>query len=82
VLAYERLIFSTEHQMSAIADMKKIGILIEPSKSDISMPDESDRIFYDAAKAVNACLITGNLKRYPDEPQIITPARFVEMFGK
>jgi putative PIN family toxin of toxin-antitoxin system len=82
VLAYERLKFNTEHQMSAIADMKKIGILIEPSKSDIPMPDESDRIFYDTAKAVNAYLVTGNLKHYPEETQIVTPARFVEIFGK
>jgi putative PIN family toxin of toxin-antitoxin system len=82
VLAYERLKFSTEHQMSAIADMKKIGILIEPSKSDIPMPDESDRVFYDTAKTVNAFLVTGNLKHYPEEPQIVTPARFVEVFVK
>jgi predicted nucleic acid-binding protein len=82
VLAYERLKFSAEHQMSALADIKKIGILIEPSKSDIPMPDESDRIFYDAAKAVNAYLVTGNQKHYPEDEQIVTPARFVEMFGK
>jgi len=82
VLAYGRLKFSAKHQISAIADMKKIGILIEPSKSDIPMPDESDRIFYDTAKAVNAYLVTGNLKHYPEESQIVTPARFVEIFGK
>ena len=33
------------------------------------MPDESDRIFYDTAKAVNAYLVTGNLKHYPEETQ-------------
>ena len=82
VLAYERLKFSIEHQLSAITDMIKIGILIEPSKSEIFMPDESDRIFYDTAKAVNAYLVTGNQKHYPNESQIITPARFVEIFGK
>jgi len=40
------------------------------------MPDESDRIFYDAAKAVNAYLVTGNQKHYPENTQIVTPARF------
>jgi putative PIN family toxin of toxin-antitoxin system len=82
VLVYERLKFSIEHQMSAIEDIKNIGILLEPEASVISLPDESDRVFYDTARTVNAYLITGNLKHYPEEPQIVTPALFVEILGK
>jgi len=81
VLAYKRLNFSVEHQESAIEDIESIGILIDPSKSNISLPDESDRIFYDAAKAAGAYLITGNLKHYPAEPHIIPPAQFIKIFG-
>jgi putative PIN family toxin of toxin-antitoxin system len=75
VLAYERLKFNTRHQKSAVDDIIKIGLLIIPSVSDIPLPDESDRIFYDTAKAANAYLVTGNLKHYPEESQIITPKR-------
>jgi len=82
VLAYQRLKFNLEHQLTAIDDVMNIGILIEPPESNIPMPDESDRIFYDAAKAVNAYLVTGNHKHYPEEPHILTPARFVEIFSK
>ena len=54
------------------------GQLINPAVSEIYMRDENDRVFYDAAKAVNACLITGNIKHYPDEHFIITPDVFLQ----
>jgi len=82
VLAYERLNFSEEKQIRAINLIEKYGISIQPEISKIPLPDESDRIFYDTAKTVNAYLITGNLQHYPEEPHIMPPARFVEIFRK
>ena len=69
-------------QTRAVNLIEKNGVCVQPEISDIPLPDESDRIFYDTAKAVNAYLVTGNLKHYPEESQIVTPARFVEIFGK
>jgi len=82
VLSYERLNLSEEKQIRAINLIEKNGVCVQPETSDIPMPDESDRIFYDTAKAINAYLVTGNLKHYPEETQIVMPARFVEIFGK
>ena len=81
VLSYERLNFSHEKQTRAINLIEKYGISIQPEISTMPLPDESDRIFYDTAKEVNAYLITGNLKHYPEEPHILTPARFIEIFN-
>jgi len=81
VLSYEKFNFSIASQELAIEDIENIGILIQPSESKIPLPDESDRVFYDAAKTVEAYLITGNLKHYPEEPNILTPARFIEIFN-
>ena len=72
--------FDTADVYSFFTAMKEFGIFMEPEISTAEMPDEDDRAFYDAAKTINAYLITGNLKHYPDEPHIIPPARFVEMF--
>jgi hypothetical protein len=36
--------------------------------------------FYDIAKAADAILITGNIKHYPDEPFILTPAAFIQRY--
>jgi predicted nucleic acid-binding protein len=59
----------------------KYGIIIQPNVSEIMLPDESDRIFYDAAKSASAYLITGNLKHYPNEPHILLPAEFLKILG-
>ena len=79
---FDKYNFNPDEIVKFIKNVKKIGTLINPNTSDIPLPDESDRIFYDTAKAANAYLITGNLKYYPEEPHILTPTQFVEMFEK
>jgi len=79
VLSRARFNFSPEKQRYPIDKIKELGLLIEPPLSDIPLSDESDRIFYDTAKAAEAYLITGNLKHYPEEPNIMLPAQFIEM---
>jgi len=39
-----------------------------------------DRKFYDVAKASHACLITGNIRHFPKEPFILTPAGFLKEY--
>ena len=80
VLAYERLNFSAKRQDDALQWVIVKGTFVQVKTSILPLPDESDRIFYDTAKAVNAYLVTGNLKHYPQEPHIVPPARFVEVF--
>ena len=81
VLAYERLKIAPEKQAEIIEKVKEIGIIIKPKTGVILMPDESDRIFYDTAKAVGAILITGNMKHYPDEPFIMMPTDYLIEFN-
>lgn len=55
-----------------------LSVAVRPS----SLPeftDESDRIFYDVAKACGAYLITSNIRHYPDEPFIINPFDFLKL---
>ena len=80
VLAYPKFDFTVKSQKASIDDIKNIGCLINPVKSDIFLPDESDRIFYDAAKTSESYLITGNIKHFPEEPNILTPTKFIEMY--
>ena len=61
--------------------IRETGILIEPAASNIKLPDESDRIFYDTAKESRAILITGNIKHYPSASFIMTPAEFMRKYG-
>jgi len=78
VLAYEKLKIPVETQIKIINSISKLGILIEPVISKMPLPDETDRIFYDTAHTSEAYLVTGNIKHFPIESLIITPARFLE----
>ena len=55
----------------------KFGKKVFVRKSDIFLPDEDDRAFYDVAKASDAYLITGNTNHYPDEGFIMAPRDFL-----
>ena len=47
------------------------------------MPDEDDRVFYEVALSnEDSFLVTGNLKHYPQTPQVITPADFVKVIAE
>ena len=68
------------HQASLqrfFALMYDFGINTICAPSFMSLPDETDRVFYDVAKAAGAILITGNKKHYPDEPFIMAPTDFL-----
>ena len=80
VLSRPRFHFS-QHQITQLIDnIKKYGKAVVPGKSDMSLPDESDRVFYDTAKECGAILITGNTRHYPLENFIMTPTQFLSFF--
>ena len=81
VLARKRLNIAPEVQSDIIEAIKQAGVSIEPSASNIPMLDESDRVFYDTALESGAILITGNIKHYPTESFVMTPASFIEMYN-
>ena len=80
VLSRSHLNISNKVQSDIMNAIKEVGILIDPSVSDIPLPDESDRIFYDAAKESGAILITGNTKHFSSEDFIMTPSQFLDFF--
>lgn len=46
------------------------------------MPDEDDRVFYEVALSdEDSFLVTGNLIHYPQTPQVISPANFVNILS-
>ena len=79
VLSYPRLSIAEERRLRAVFLIETFGTLIEPPKSTIPLPDESDRFFYDTACESGAILVTGNTKHYPIEDFIMTPSEFIDM---
>ena len=79
VLSRTEFSFNPEKQGIFLSGLRGNGNMLEPTVSDMPMPDEDDRIFYDAAKAAGAILITGNTKHYPAESFILTPSDFIAL---
>ena len=59
------------------------GVSVAPEPLiDIPFADESDRKFLEVARCCDAVLITGNMKHYPQDAQIMTVAEFYEKYCK
>lgn len=59
------------------------GILTLRKKTNIILPDIDDLPFYEvfcAKKDENTYLITGNIKHFPKENNILTPREFLNLF--
>ena len=69
-----------------LAGITKKGILLNPDKIDIELPDPKDVVFYEVVlekkKSDDAYLITGNIKHFPAEPFIVTPREFIDIIIK
>ena len=64
-----------------MADLREIGVQVNPKTSGIIIKDEDDRIFYDTAKTSDAILITGDKHLLElKEPFIKTPAEYIHEY--
>ena len=79
VLYRDRLGFNSKDVDNLLDVISLNGISVTINASKISLPDEDDRCFYDTAKNSGAYLVTGNIKHYPDDSWVITPAEFVNL---
>ena len=59
--------------------MEAIGYSVVPTPLDTDFVDVSDKKFYEVAKFCGAKLITGNLKHFPRESEVVSPADFLKL---
>lgn len=71
----------SEEQISTIIEyVKENGIDSSRFPYDGNMPDEDDRVFYEVCLSKeDSFLVTGNIKHFPKEPQVITAAEMMEI---
>ena len=80
VLFRSKFPFNIEDILFLLDFLRGIGLAVVPMPLNVPFTDEADRKFYEVAKFCCATLITGNLKHFPDEPWIMTPAAFLRQF--
>ena len=84
VLHREKFHFSNENIETLILFIQQLGIEVFPRSTGEILIDMDDLIFYEVAVEMqmkNAFLVTGNLKHYPSEHFIITPAQMIELLN-
>ena len=61
----------------------KNGILTDRTDFNSLFIDEDDRVFYEVMLSKDdSFLVTGNLKHFPIDPRIVTPAQMLEILEK
>ena len=59
------------------------GVAAERVSIDTLFTDESDRVFYEVALSKeDSFLVTGNLKHFPIDPRVVTPAQMLQILGE
>lgn len=84
VLSRPRFGFPAERVNAVIHAIEVNGLDLESSTWPDSLPDESDRVFFEVALAGqsdDAKLVTGNLKHYPQVNFVITPSQMVSLLS-
>ena len=71
---------SEEEISTVIEHVKENGIDSSRFPYGGEMPDEDDRVFYEVCLSKeDSFLVTGNLKHFPKEPQVITATEMMEI---
>ncbi len=83
---YEEVLSRTHFHISPLKRqnlfeyIRQKGVAAERVSVDTLFTDESDRVFYEVALSKeDSFLVTGNLKHYPQEPIVVTPAQMLQI---
>ena len=77
----------TAERMEALIDQVRAdGVLVTARPLAARLPDPDDEMFLAVALAAGAtCLVTGNLRHYPDRSRrglpVVSPRRFLDLYG-
>ena len=82
VLHYPKFKFSDWEINAVLTPIIKYGVsVVAPVADDVSFErDETDKKFYEVARFCDAVLVTGNLKHYPQEDNIMAISDFCRRF--
>ncbi len=66
-----------------LAHIRKNGVYTNRTSFGELLIDEDDRVFYEVALSEeDSFLVTGNLKHFPIDPRVVTPAQMLQILGE
>lgn len=73
----------SENEVNALLDwIEFYGKSVVASSLNINFIDEEDKKFFEVAKYCKAKLITGNLKHFPKDEDVMSVSDFLEKYNK
>lgn len=78
VLNGDKFGFNQELVKTILEELKAQGVWVTPNRTKKVLPDPKDVCFYEAAviyEDIGVCLVTGNMRHYPDCSFAVTPAQ-------
>ena len=83
VLSRTHFHISTLKRQNLFEYIRQKGIAVERVSVDTLFIDESDRVFYEVTLSKeDSFLVTGNLKHFPIDPRVVTPAQMLQILGE
>lgn len=86
VLSRKKFHFPIDAVINLIDEIKKRAIYVDAMPIEEYMPDPDDAVFYEvvmeARKEVDAYLVTGNLKHFPEKVFVVTPKEMIDIINK
>ena len=83
VLSRSHLHISLSERETLLVYIRKEGVFTHRTTFNQLFIDESDRVFYEVSLSKDdSFLVTGNLKHYPKEPRVVTPAEMLQILDQ
>lgn len=83
VLGRRKFAFSESLISETLKTIIDYGIIAERIESETSLDDPKDLVFYEVALSRDeSFLVTGNIKHFPREPFIVTPAEMLAIINE
>lgn len=80
VLSRDKFKFPKNWIETTICSIMKLGIHTERVFSGKEFPDHKDVVFYEVSLSIeNTYLVTGNIKHFPKDPFVVTPAEMIHI---
>ena len=83
VLARPKFGLSEDIISDIVFSIESAGLFVDAEEIDIDLPDPKDRVFFEVVmekrKEGDACLVTGNIKHFPNKPFIVTPRDMLDI---
>ena len=86
VLHRDKFHFNPEKVEILLNDIEQRGIFVKQDFVKNTMPDPDDIIFYavtiGARKYMDAYIVTGNLRHFPQEPFVVSPKEMLDIIKR